>query len=196
MSIDIEQLKHSLKASQSQPINNPYPSSLLTGESREAAVLIPLIQIDGEWRVLFIRRTEHPSDPHSGQTAFPGGMREPEDDTLIDTALRETHEEIGIQPEYIKVIGSMGLHMSISNAVITPVVGIVDWPQELVLDTREVAHTFHVPLDWLMQKENVELRRYKRGPNDEEVDVYYYEEYEGELIWGTTARILVSLDWL
>lgn len=197
MSVDIEQLRQLLKVHQDLPVNNPYPASLLKGSPQEAAVLIPLMRISDEWQVLFIRRTEHPDDPHSGQTAFPGGMRELHDKTLTDTALRETQEEIGLHPASIHVMGTLGRHMSISNAVITPVVGIVKWPQELRLNGEEVAHTFHIPFQWLMQKENTGIRRYRPGgPDSEEINAYYYKKYAGELIWGTTARILLSLSRL
>ena len=83
--------------------HNPYPQNLLDGPEKQAAVLIPLVREQNAWHILFIRRTEIPGDRHSGQVAFPGGACDPIDGNAVEAALRESQEELGIDPADVKV---------------------------------------------------------------------------------------------
>lgn len=160
---------------------------------RQAAVLIPFVKEEGEWHLVFIRRSEFEHDRHSGQVAFAGGKYEPSDPSLRATALRETYEEIGIHPRDVKVLGQLNSHHSVTAFQITPIVGTVQWPYPLNIDEREVARVFTMPLKWLANKRNRELR-YREFKNFERsVPVVYFKEYDGEVLWGATARMVLSL---
>lgn len=158
---------------------------------KQAAVLIPFVKIDHEWHLLFIQRAIHEKDQHSGQVAFAGGKREDHDINLKATAIRETHEEIGIHPDAVTVIGELDHHYSISDFQITPVVATVSWPYPLTLQTTEVAAAFTIPLQWLADPQNYEIC--EREFNGTKHPVIYFKEYDGYLLWGATARMTVSL---
>jgi 8-oxo-dGTP pyrophosphatase MutT (NUDIX family) len=157
---------------------------------RQAAVLVPLLQMDGLWHLLFTRRTEKVLN-HKGQVAFPGGAVEPEDPDIEFAALRETHEEIGLAPENVKILGRMPDYVSISDYLITPIVGRVPWPFEMTLSSEEVMHAFTIPLQWLADSANWQEKPITRPDGRREM-VIYYETYSGELLWGITARITLN----
>jgi len=157
----------------------------------KAAVLIPLFLKNESWNVLFTRRSQTVQD-HKGQVSFPGGSFEWLDKDLEATALRETEEEIGISPELIKILGRMNPFASISNYLITPVVGLLEYPYKIKIAVEEVDKVFSIPLNWLADKRNYEERDYMRSNNSIE-KVIFYQEYEGELVWGITARILTRV---
>jgi len=163
-------------------------------KQRKAAVLIPLIKSAGQWQVLFIRRASNERDRHSGQVAFPGGAYEHTDASAIDTALRETKEEIGISADRIKVISELGPYYTISHYRVTPVVGIVQWPSNLRLETTEVARAFLIPLNWLRNQENYTLRA--RNELDKKSaqrhPIIVFNEFDGETLWGATARMTIN----
>jgi len=159
--------------------------------SQKAAVLLPLIRKDEAWHLLFIRRAEHEHDHHSGQVAFAGGKYERDDESLHATALREAHEEIGVDPEHVHILGELGHHHSISRFQITPVVGHMPWPYKLNLDRQEVARTFTIPLNWLADKSNYRLEQ--RYFEQQQFAVVYFEEYDREVLWGATARMTLTL---
>lgn len=158
---------------------------------KQAAVLVPFVRVDQSWHLLFIQRAVHEKDRHSGQVAFAGGKREESDLDLQATALREAHEEVGIHPSDVTIIGELSHHYSISDFQITPVVATVDWPYELTLQTSEVAAAFTMPLQWLANPENYEVKQ--REFNGQLHPVIYFKEYEGYKLWGATARMTVSL---
>ena len=160
-------------------------------DCRQAGVLIPFIREHDQWKILFIRRADNELDHHSGQVAFAGGKFEPGDDDLQQTALREAHEEIGLDPQHVEVLGQLNYHYSITRFQITPVVGHVTWPYRFKPDETEVARIFSIPLSWLANTENYRLQqRQLKGGN---VPVVYFDEYDGELLWGATARMTLSL---
>jgi len=130
---------------------------------------------------------------HSGQVAFAGGKHEDQDEDLEATAKRETHEEIGVAPEDIRILGQLSPHHSISQFQITPVVGTLPWPYNLTLDSSEVSHTFTMPLNWLADQNNHEVRHRQLSQTKNPVPVVYYDKYDGELLWGATARMTLSL---
>ena len=157
-------------------------------ERVKAAVLIPLFREKGEWKILFTRRSQSVQD-HKGQVSFPGGAFEWIDRDLEATALRETEEEIGIPSQKVRILGRMAPFPSISNYLITPVVGVIEFPFQIKAAIEEVDRVFAVPLDWLADKAHYQERDYLRS-NGKNEKVLFYEEVEGELIWGITARIL------
>lgn len=167
------------------------PSSLIGEHFRDAAVLVPFVRLRDEWHLLYIRRACSERDRHSGQVAFAGGKRDPQDPDLYGTALREAQEEIGINPQDVTLLGHLSSHHSISNFKITPIVGQVPWPYCLQLQRSEVDRAFTIPLNWLADPLNHELRlRELKGTN---VPVVYFKEYDGELLWGATARMTLNL---
>ena len=169
------------------------PPEMLRADSREAAVLIPFLRMDDAWHILYIRRAELDGDRHSGQVAFAGGKREIEDKSLKVTALREAEEEVGIKQSDVTVIGRLNHHHTISEFQVTPYVGITQWPYPLVLDPGEVAHAFTIPLTWLANSSNYRTEQRFHKDSDRPWPVVYYQHFEGELLWGATARMTLSL---
>ncbi|MCH8875996.1 MAG: CoA pyrophosphatase [Chloroflexi bacterium] len=156
-----------------------------------AAVLIPIYQEEGHWKLLFTRRTDS-VDVHAGQVSFPGGQIEASDGTAISAALREAEEEIGLNPADVDTLGQLNPLFTVTQFLIHPVVGFFPWPYSLTPNPSEVARTFGVPIDWLSDPKNLEVRERRpmiSGPN---VRVYYFKEFEGETIWGVTARITLN----
>jgi 8-oxo-dGTP pyrophosphatase MutT (NUDIX family) len=151
-------------------------------------VLVPIIERE-TLTVLFTRRTAQ-LRRHSGQVSFPGGRAEPEDASPEFTALRETHEEIGLPPERVEVLARMPEYLTRTGYRVTPVIGLIVPPLELVPDSREVDEVFEVPLDFLLEPANA--RRRTRDIAGRSVG-YYVFEYEGREIWGATAGMLVNL---
>jgi 8-oxo-dGTP pyrophosphatase MutT (NUDIX family) len=196
MTIDLdalgaEDIRHRLQAR----ITTTYdvPPELLGDNAREAAVLVPFLRIDDAWHLLFIRRARQEGDRHSGQVAFAGGQREPEDETLLHTALRETEEEVGIASADIQVLGHINHHHTVSDFQVRPYVGLVPWPYRLTLDEIEVARAFTMPLAWLAEPANYRLEERHHPDSNRPWPVVYYETWDGELLWGATARMTLSL---
>ena len=161
---------------------------------RHAAVLIPLVKHSGQWQILFIRRAKNERDRHSGQVAFPGGRIEAGDTDSIAAALRETREEIGVPPEHINVLGQISPYITVSSYEVTPVVGIVDWPTTLSLQSSEVARAFLIPLDWLRDRHNISFRaRQNMDPQSaRRHPIIVYEPFDDEILWGATARMTLN----
>lgn len=188
-----EEIRLKLKDQPFKDFLNHYPEALRSGSPRPAAVLMPLVMGARGWEVIFIRRTEVEGDMHSGQVALPGGRRERDDDSLTAAALRETHEELGVQPKDVTVLGQLNEFIAISNYRVTPFVGTLPWPYPIRKDDREVARWFTIPLDWLADPANhrVEKRTLPNGLG--EVPVIFFEDYDGEMLWGLSARIITEL---
>ncbi len=161
-------------------------------DCRQAGVLIPFIREAGRWHILFIRRSDHEHDHHSGQVAFAGGKFEPGDEDLNQTALREAHEEIGLHPQHVEILGKLNYHYSISRFKISPIVGHVkQWPYQFIPDPVEVARVFSIPLNWLADAGNFRIEQRQRAGKS--FPVLFYDEYDGEVLWGATARMTQSL---
>jgi 8-oxo-dGTP pyrophosphatase MutT (NUDIX family) len=154
-----------------------------------ASVLVPIITHAAELTVLFTRRTAH-LRRHSGQVSFPGGRAEPQDASPELTALRETHEEIGLPPQRVEVLARMPDYLTRTGYRVTPVIGLVTPPLELVPDSREVDEVFEVPLAFLLDPGNAQQRTREIGGR---VVGYYVFEYQDRVIWGATAGMLVNL---
>jgi 8-oxo-dGTP pyrophosphatase MutT (NUDIX family) len=156
-----------------------------------AAVLVPLIERDDELTVLLTQRASQLKN-HAGQISFPGGRIEPEDDGPSAAALREAHEEIGLQAGFVSVVGYLADHILLSGFRVTPVVAFVRPGFELQLDAQEVEDTFEVPLSHVFEPANHRVQRRRFGGAAGEVRVWDIQ-YEGHNIWGATAGMLLNL---
>ena len=170
---------------------SPNPQDFPFDDHRKAAVLIPLFWNGGEWHLLFIRRSVEVQD-HKGQVAFPGGSIETGDENATTAALRETWEEIGLPAESIRILGQLSGRNTITHYYITPIVGVIPWPFPIKMQTSEVSRVFTIPMNWLENPENHSLKEVIRSNGARET-VYYFEEYDGELLWGITAAMTLHL---
>ncbi|MEM7597798.1 MAG: CoA pyrophosphatase [Pseudomonadota bacterium] len=156
---------------------------------RPAGVLVPISLIHGEAR-LYLTKRSSALQHHPGQIAFPGGKQDPEDATIIDTALREAREEIGLPEAQVRVVGTVPFHETVTSFQVIPVVGLIEGDFTPVAEPGEVEEVFHVPLSHVFNPENfvVQSRRW-RGMQRR----YYTVPYGPYYIWGATARILRAL---
>lgn len=164
-------------------------TSMDPATARPAAVLVPVVERSSALSLLFTKRTDH-LHHHPGQISFPGGRVEESDTSAVDTALRETEEEIGLQRSHVELLGALPDYFTGTGFRVTPVVGLVHPPFRLTLDAFEVAEAFEVPLAHFLDPANHEehsimhegrLRRFHAMP------------YQGYFIWGATAGIIMSL---
>ncbi|OGO01570.1 MAG: hypothetical protein A2Y90_01445 [Chloroflexi bacterium RBG_13_52_12] len=152
-----------------------------------AAVLIPLYRNDGKYHIIFIKRSATVKT-HQGQISFPGGARHAHDGTLLDTALRESEEEIGLRPGDADVLGELDDEITTtSNFIVTPFIAVIPWPYRFTLSKAEVDKLFEVPIPALLDKDC--LKPDTEILNGEKVASFAYH-YRGKRIWGATARIL------
>ncbi len=181
----IEQLRRAL--TRNDPTDRPAPGAV----KREAAVLVPILERKGDLSIVYIRRSDH-VESHRGQVAFPGGRVEPADRTLLDTALREAREEVGLDPECVDVLGGFSTMSTLTSGMaVAPFVGLVTREVTFRPDPSEVAEVFEVPLGALSDP------RYRGG--------YEWKHeggtssnfpailYGGQTIWGLTLRITERL---
>lgn len=156
---------------------------------RPAAVLVPLVDRGDGMSVLLTQRTPHLT-AHAGQISFPGGRIEDGDADATEAALRETEEEVGLAREHVRVVGRLDTYVTGTGFEITPVVGIVKTPFTLTIDPFEVAEVFEVPLSFVLDRKN-----HRRTTRDFEnrTRVFFVLPYEGRIIWGATAGMLVNL---
>ncbi len=158
-------------------------------EPTRASVLVPLVQRAGGLTILFTERTAHLSS-HAGQISFPGGRHESSDASPIDTALRETEEEVGLARRHVDVLGLLPEYHTGTGYRVTPVVALVAPPFELRADPAEVAEIFEVPLAFLMDGLNHQ-RLSTMLPDGRRS--FYAMPYERFYIWGATAGMLRNL---
>ena len=155
---------------------------------REAAVLVPVIERDGEPHLLFIKRADHLGE-HAGQMSFPGGGREPSDESLLATALREANEEVGMDAEGVEVVGRLDDIGTVSSYAVRPFVARVP-DQTWVPDEREVAEVAVLPLAELTALSNYESER-RDHPHYGEIRLHFFH-VDGYTVWGATGRMLVQ----
>ncbi len=168
-------------------------SELFAKSTRPAAVLICMFRLDSELHVLFTERAKHLKH-HAGQISFPGGKSEKTDSDLVDTAYREAEEEIGLDRTKLRLLGRLGKYRTISGFAVTPIVSIFDAPlnidEHLVIDENEVANVFHVPLAFLMDRQNYYKEIFQSKSKSFPV---YFIPYRNRMIWGATAGMLALL---
>ena len=153
---------------------------------RNAAVLVPLTYVKDEWYLLFTRRTDR-VESHKGQVSFPGGAAD-EGETPEQTALREAEEEIGMRPADVKVLGRLSRLITISSYRVSPIVGVIPFPYAFKIEGFEVERVFTIPLTWLADKNNY----WEFSMRESERSLIAYHPYDGELLWGATARMTVN----
>jgi 8-oxo-dGTP pyrophosphatase MutT (NUDIX family) len=163
----------------------------LVPDSVSAAVLVPLVEIDGETHVVLIKRPETMST-HRGEIAFPGGKFEPANDVdLRAAALREAQEEIGLDPGVVEVVARLtGVATAASRFTITPFVGFLDTRPALTPSPAEVVRVLEVPLSELLDETLYHEERWDGFQRD--MSVYFFD-LPDETVWGATARILTDL---
>lgn len=156
----------------------------------EAAVLVPLFNKEGEYHILLTRRSQLVAY-HKGQVSFPGGARSEADVSLMDTALRESWEEIGLRAKDVDVLGELDdTPTTSSNFSISPFVAFIPYPYQFTINRAEIDEVFGVPISFLLSHAGRREEWYVFG--DDFVVGYAYE-YEGRIIWGATARIVQQL---
>lgn len=155
-------------------------------ELRPAAVLVPIIGVGHSRRLLLTRRADN-LRRQPGDIAFPGGAVEPGDASALDTALRESREEIGLQPGDVSVLGQMDERGTVTGFRITPFVGAISGPY-VFRPNHEVADILVVPLDALADPHALRVEK-RRFPDGAERDVYHYR-YQQHDIWGITGRLV------
>jgi 8-oxo-dGTP pyrophosphatase MutT (NUDIX family) len=153
----------------------------------EAAVLLPVI-MRPEPSILFTQRTAHLAR-HSGQVSFPGGRSEAGDLSPVETALRETMEETGIQPAFVSIAGYLPRYRTGTGFDISPVVGVLSEGFTLMPNPDEVAEAFEAPLAFFLDPANRRLETRMWGGRERS---FYVFSPEGRTIWGATAAILVD----
>ena len=153
-----------------------------------AAVLIPLVKRN-EWQVLLTKRTDHLRH-HPGQVSFPGGRADAIDVSPLDTALRETAEEIGVDQSLIELVGVIEPYVTVTDFNVVPVVGFIDPSFELNIDKFEVSEVFEIPLSIVLNMTAYEQKDiFWKGENR----LYWELMYNGYQIWGATAPMLYAL---
>jgi 8-oxo-dGTP pyrophosphatase MutT (NUDIX family) len=153
-----------------------------------AAVLVPLVEREGEWTVLLTQRAATLKD-HAGQISFPGGRIEPEDQGPWAAALREAHEEIGLAASFVEFAGYLPDHWVGTGFRVTPAVAFVSPAFELKIAAAEVHDAFEVPLSYILDAANHKARQLRLG--DLTLDVYDIP-YQERIIWGATAGMLMT----
>ena len=157
---------------------------------KPAAVLVPIQErADGDYLVLTQRAAM--LSTHRGQVAFPGGRVDHEDSGPLAAALRESQEEIGVQPRDVRVLGQLDQVTAASNYLVTPFIGVIPFPYEFRLNPAETTAVFSVPVSALLDPER--FRMEPRPNASPRRDPIYHFHYEGWDIWGATARIITQL---
>ncbi len=152
-----------------------------------AAVLLPIYNKQEQYHILFTKRTETVKK-HKGQICFPGGAYQKENGTLVNTALRECAEEIGLMANKIEILGELDdIATMTSGYIVSPFVGFIPWPHTLKVDQREVKEIIEIPISALLDK--CCLREEAKVIDGKAVTLYFYH-YQWRVIWGATAKIL------
>ena len=175
-----------LSAQESQKYRALFPATPIP-----AAVLVPLVERPEGLTVLLTQRATQLRQ-HAGQISFPGGRIEPEDADAQAAALREAREEIGLEAQFVAVVGYLQDHVLLTGFRVTPVVAFVRLGFELLLDATEVQDTFEVPLSFVFDPANHRVRRRRFGLGDMELELCDIP-YGDRNIWGATAGMLLNL---
>ncbi len=154
-----------------------------------AAIIVPILKVEGHWNLLFIRRSIS-NDPHSGQVAFPGGRMESSDSSPEEASLREAQEEIGLDPQDVEVLGRLPALLTVTNYKIYPVVGMIPYPYPFQPSPDEVQKIFTIPITWLAEPLNYRVEERLLPPPIGTVPTIYYQPYQDEILWGASAQIV------
>ncbi|MBL4794319.1 MAG: CoA pyrophosphatase [Pseudomonadales bacterium] len=170
--------------------HKPHENFISMGRTQgQAAVLVPITNDNAEPEVLLTLRSEELST-HAGEVSFPGGKQDLSDDSLLDTALRESFEEVGIAPNQVEVIARLSALKSLHGLKVTPFVGIVPKNLELKTNPSELSCAFTVPLRFFVETPPSVVRFYQVNGVQYKIPSYQYNEFN---IWGLTAMVLVEL---
>jgi 8-oxo-dGTP pyrophosphatase MutT (NUDIX family) len=160
--------------------------------ARKAAVLMLLLQKNGEWHIVLTERTGNERDPHSRQISFPGGSVELSDVDLTATALRETHEEIGVEPTVIQVIGAMtDVYIPVSNFHVQPILAWTKGTPQYKRQETEVKQVIETPLSVLKNAANWKVKDIRISETQELKNVPYFD-VDDKHVWGATAMMLAE----
>lgn len=156
---------------------------------RNAAVLVALIDRPEGIGVVLTKRSSRLKH-HPGQIAFPGGKQDETDQSLVDTALREAHEEIGLNPDSVEVLGKLPTHETVTSFTVTPILGVIHGQFDPVPEQNEVDEVFYAPYAHVTDPDKfvVQSRRWMGQRRH-----YYTVPFGPYYIWGATARILRGL---
>jgi 8-oxo-dGTP pyrophosphatase MutT (NUDIX family) len=161
----------------------------VTDPSREAAVVAPVLVRGDEEHLLFTKRADHLGE-HPGQMSFPGGGREPSDDDLQATALREAEEEISLHPDEVDIVGRLDDIETVTDYAVRPFVARIP-DREYVPDEREVAEIAVLPVSKLVDLDNYESEL-RQHPHHGGVRIHFFH-VDGYTVWGATGQMLVQL---
>jgi len=160
----------------------------LTSDLMAAAVLIPIITREASLSVLLTERSPDLKH-HAGQISFPGGRMDAADRDIRATALRETQEEVGIDPANVEIIGYLDPNPTVTGYAVTPVVALVELQQELIIDPLEVKSVFEVPLPFLLDEGNQKSAEREFEGIMVPIAEFNFGQYR---IWGATASMLIQ----
>ena len=155
----------------------------------EASVLIPILTFKKDLEILLTKRSNNLKN-HPGQIAFPGGKKDQSDSSPIETALRETQEEVGLNPKNVEIIASLPSHRTATGFVIMPYLGLINQPFSETLRQGEVDEIFTVPYEYILNEKNFSIQTRKWNGSQRS---YYVVPYGPYYVWGATARILLNL---
>ena len=156
---------------------------------KRASVLIPLLESEGELFILLTQRSEH-LHSHAGQVSFPGGKQDTQDANSLETALRETHEEIGLPPEKVEIIGTLDQILSLHYYLVTPFVALIPDDFVPIPNTGEIEAVFKVPLTFFMNGDNHWTEEFKTPIA---TVLAHHFDFQGYDIWGLTAKLILRL---
>jgi 8-oxo-dGTP pyrophosphatase MutT (NUDIX family) len=161
--------------------------------ARKAAVLMLIFPKNGEWHLVLTERTGNENDPHSRQISFPGGSAEAADVDLAATALRETHEEIGVEPSVIQLIGAMtDVYIPVSNFHVQPFLAWTNAPPQYQPQETEVKTVIETPLSVLKNEANWKVKDIRVSAQYDLKNVPYFDVF-GNAVWGATAMMISEL---
>ena len=176
-----------MKQRLSQALSQRQKRHIVDAGRVSAAVLLPVYYKQGQHYILFTKRTEKVKE-HKGQISFPGGTYNKRDGTLVNTALRECAEEIGLMDYDVEVLGELDDTITTTSSyIISPFVGFIPSPYQFKVNRKEIEDIIEVPISALLDKgclrQEIEIV-------DGKATTSYFYHYQGQVIWGATAKIL------
>jgi 8-oxo-dGTP pyrophosphatase MutT (NUDIX family) len=165
-------------------------SSRSVDGTKPAGVLVPLYHVNECWHVVLTLRSNQVRQ-HKNEVAFPGGVLDPEDADMVSCALRESWEEMGILPKHVNIIGTLDTMLTRTNYLVWPVVGVVSSPYKFVINPREVAEVFEIPIPFLLKEDSI--RHESRMLADGTILRRHSYTFGEFIVFGATAWILDQL---